>query len=357
MKILNLVSYNILATIYANKETYPYTDERYLSHNYRSALIKNDLKNMIDRGCVICLQEVNYEWYSDLLVFFSQNKYNFLIESYGNKLNDYMGVAIAYPITFNLIYYRPVKVKDEIYKNITDKYKKKLEDYSKKKDDSNLKFIPCDPNAKKIIKPIDSLSFSLEKNNVVMFLIIKNGQKNYAIGNYHMPCAFADPGAMVIHGLFYTNICVELNKKYNKNGALFMCADMNTKPTELLIKLLENDSNHKDPFFVKFPLEKMFNIDLLQNNIYSIYKYLNGDEPEYTNYVLNKNKENPNGMYMFRETLDYIFTNNIKNISKKSIACVNSFDRLEEHYGVDPLPNARNISDHLFLYSKIKLLH
>lgn len=348
MKMLNLVTYNILATIYATKETYPYTDKRYLTHHYRSALIKNDLQNMIDRGCVICLQEVNYEWYGDLLVFFNQNNYNFIIESYGNKLNDYMGVAIAHPITYKIIYYTPIKMKDEIYNNIIEPVKNKLEKNIKKSE-------ACDPKAKQIINPLDSLSFSIEKNNVAMFLVLRNGPKNYAIGNYHMPCAFADPGAMIIHGLFYTNICIELNKIHNRNGALFICGDMNTKPSDLLIKLLENDSKHIDPLFLK--IKKMFKIDLLRNNVYSLYKYLNDDEPEFTNFVLNKSKENPNEMYMFRETLDYIFTNNIKNISKKSVACINSFEKDQEHFGIEPLPNARNISDHLFLYCKIKLLH
>jgi mRNA deadenylase 3'-5' endonuclease subunit Ccr4 len=105
MKILNLVTYNILATVYCNKESYPYLDSKLLNHKYRSIQIKKELLQMIQRECVICLQEVNYEWYSDLLVFFNKNNYNLIIESYGNIKNDYMGVAIAHPKDYPIIFY------------------------------------------------------------------------------------------------------------------------------------------------------------------------------------------------------------------------------------------------------------
>ena len=66
--MLNLVTYNILATIYATKETYPYTDKRYLTHHYRSALIKNDLQNIGHR-----LQPIPLV-YPDVQTFASHSK-------------------------------------------------------------------------------------------------------------------------------------------------------------------------------------------------------------------------------------------------------------------------------------------
>ena len=350
MKILNLVTYNILATIYCNKESYPYLDNKLLNHKYRSIQIKKELLQMIQRECVICLQEVNYEWYSDLLIYFNKNNYNLIIESYGNIKNDYMGVAIAHPKDYPIIFYIPIRVKDYIYKYTKEKYKLLVE---KIKKDNTLLYNPNE--RKELEKPEESLSVTYDKTNVMMFLILKIGNKNYSITNYHMPCHYQDPTVMIIHGLFYINISIQLNKEYNKNGLLFMCGDMNTKPNDILIKLLENELKNKDPYFIK--INKMFDINLIENKVTSIYKYLNGDEPEYTNYVLTKDKNITDRIEynIFRDTLDYIFTINIEKISKQSIASVNSFDH-NKKLSIEPLPNLKNISDHLFLYNKIKLI-
>ena len=47
---------------------------------------------------IFCLQEVSYEWSGRLHAFFANRGYHMITELYGKRFNNYMGVAMAYPL-------------------------------------------------------------------------------------------------------------------------------------------------------------------------------------------------------------------------------------------------------------------
>jgi CCR4-NOT transcription complex subunit 6 len=54
-----ILSYNVLAELYATKQAYPYADSWLLSWPYRRALIMQELEHM--QGDIVCLQEVQMD--------------------------------------------------------------------------------------------------------------------------------------------------------------------------------------------------------------------------------------------------------------------------------------------------------
>jgi len=82
-----IISYNILAELFATKQAYPYCDSWSLSWPYRRAIILQELQQT--SGDVICLQEVQADYYeAHILPFMSELGYDGL---FLQKTRDFTG--------------------------------------------------------------------------------------------------------------------------------------------------------------------------------------------------------------------------------------------------------------------------
>ncbi len=98
MKKLNVVTYNILCPKLAYKTYFTKSSDDDLDPNLRFQKIWNKLTPYIDDQAIICLQEVGQNWVGKFHDNFSSHNYHFIPSLYGNFKNDYMGIAIAYPM-------------------------------------------------------------------------------------------------------------------------------------------------------------------------------------------------------------------------------------------------------------------
>ncbi len=185
--MINIVTYNILCSALCGKNTFPESDDNHLNPDKRLEKLQNRFEKCIENDTIICLQEVSRTWYPILMDFFSQRNYNFIYTPYGIQVNDYMGVAIAYPRKMKLLETKAV---------------------------STHTFVPSIPYEKKTLwslillfgssfmnivryllknflsreKKLDSIQELISKNwNVFLMIKLEHGGKQFVVGTYHMP--------------------------------------------------------------------------------------------------------------------------------------------------------------------------
>jgi mRNA deadenylase 3'-5' endonuclease subunit Ccr4 len=100
--MVKIISYNVLCSVLSNKNVFPLADESHINSKNRLIKIKELFVEFMKDHSIICLQELGRQWYCDLINFFNENDYILVYMSYGFYLNDYMGVAIAYPKNFKV---------------------------------------------------------------------------------------------------------------------------------------------------------------------------------------------------------------------------------------------------------------
>ena len=139
---------------------------------------------------IICLQEVSLKWSGELHSYFSNKNYYLITNSYGNKFNGYMGVAIAVPLS-------NYDIRDVNIARISDN--KRLPYNNSNSTGSMSLFKKLFSNIKRIYfgiskvvtnyKPPDDLwSSVLYRSNqmICLRLTSKLTNKNFSIGTYHM---------------------------------------------------------------------------------------------------------------------------------------------------------------------------
>ena len=63
----------------------------------RLARIKLKLKEQMDKGAVVCLQEVSRAWGAELIPFLEDHGYAHAVALYGSPFNGYMGQCVIWP--------------------------------------------------------------------------------------------------------------------------------------------------------------------------------------------------------------------------------------------------------------------
>ena len=98
---VRVVSYNLLSSHLASPSHFTSCDPVNLVAETRLARIQSKLLEEINspNNCkpIFCLQEVSQSWEGPLHVLFASHQYHVITGLYGQRFNNYMGVAIAYP--------------------------------------------------------------------------------------------------------------------------------------------------------------------------------------------------------------------------------------------------------------------
>lgn len=340
---VRVVSYNVLSTHLASPSYYTTLNPDHLEASNRLSKILQKLDDEINtsKNCVICLQEVSYDWAGAFHTFFANKGYHMVTGLYGRKFNGYMGVALAFPMES----YETISID---ISNLSDKRKS---DWPKAptltltsklfQNFNTLWSIPMKVLGLFSEPKEDHWSFSARRSNVLLTATLKEKSTGhtFCIGNYHMPCAYYMPMAMTIHA--------EMAAKHVQDIAasnklpFILAGDWNIKPSSETYQMMT--SGQLLPDDPTFPTSKHgVHWECTMEAMRSAYTDFNGKEPDFTNYSRCKEQE------PFIDTLDYIF------LSKEwKVTGVKPIVQRDEAGG--PFPNADEPSDHVLIRADLEL--
>jgi mRNA deadenylase 3'-5' endonuclease subunit Ccr4 len=95
---VRIVTYNVLSSNLAAPSWFLACKPENLDASNRLKKIKTKLKIEMENDAVICIQEISAYWAGSFHTFFSQHNYHLITGLYGNRMNGYMGVAVAVPL-------------------------------------------------------------------------------------------------------------------------------------------------------------------------------------------------------------------------------------------------------------------
>jgi len=387
-----ICTYNILSSHLAEPSYFTSCDPVNLDASKRFLKIKAKLDEEVSQNAIICLQEVSISWAGPLYAFFAERGYAMVSTSYGNVMNNFMGVAIAVPtsmysiidadirrIAENIDFSIPERERGDFYnstksfnnnsnnnknknvvkedggfiQNLFQRAKSIISFSSSIDDDKKLTQSP--KNIKNVTSTEDEenervLSYWRDaggRKNQMICLKLKpissspeKEDKSFVIGTYHMPCAYRRPPMMMVHCALSAQHITDF-----ADGCPYIYAgDFNIKPQDAMYKLLTQgsvESSHPtmpvilDSFKYTGPwrcnLEQPFR---------SSYVLANGREPDFTNFAQIKS-EDP-----FIDTLDYIFISSEWNVESVKTLPIRGNIK-------GPLPSSDEPSDHVMLSAKL----
>lgn len=149
-------------------------------------------------------KEVSYEWAGALHTFFATKGWHLVTGLYGKKFNGYMGVGMAWPTSgFDVIGVDICRLADTREEGWPKSEEKGFLDNVVKGFSSFIEGAMKQLGWKdsKDEDPPDHWSLSERRFNVLLTATLreKKSGKSFAIGNYHMPCAYYCPMAMTLH--------------------------------------------------------------------------------------------------------------------------------------------------------------
>mmetsp|Transcript_1622 Transcript_1622/g.2337 ORF Transcript_1622/g.2337 Transcript_1622/m.2337 type:complete len:562 (+) Transcript_1622:113-1798(+) len=313
---VRVLSYNILAEIYANQQIYPYCPMWALSWKVRSMILLREIRAY--GADIICLQEVQKDHY----------------EQFFYKEMDSLGYSGVYTAKT-----RVASKVDGCY-TLFRKSKFRLLD-SKNLEFNSIAKTMARNNA--FTSGNDAVN-RLCKDNVAQVLILENltsqvGQK-ICVTNTHI---FWDPDYSDVKLWQAHMLLQELEPVARDKIPLILCGDFNSMPSEAVVKMIKekrvNEGAVKDPCAVLPALHTLkHSIDLV-----SAYESVTGQEPKFTNYT---------GHYT--GTLDYIWVSQ-NNVVPFQTFLVPEVKALRGDNDT-PLPNACFPSDHIALCIDVNIL-
>mmetsp|Transcript_28446 Transcript_28446/g.47279 ORF Transcript_28446/g.47279 Transcript_28446/m.47279 type:complete len:393 (-) Transcript_28446:29-1207(-) len=347
-------SYNVLSSHLADPEHFSTLNPEHLSAPNRLPVILQKLDEEIQRNSIICLQEVSYDWAGSLHTHFANRGYHFVTGLYGKKFNGYMGVGIAFPLG-------PWNVLEVDISRLADKREDKWP--SPPKDNNNnllsrilkwmgatlrlylesfRKLLPASIRDASSSTTTDHWAVSKNRFNVLVTVKLQDKvtKQAFAVGNYHMPCAYYAPMIMTIH----TDLAARHVQRLAGEMPYILAGDWNIKPDSSSYRLLTTGTMDRgDP---DWPTPK-YGVEwkpTAQQPMRSAYKEFAGEEPNFTNYARIKEQE------PFIDTLDYIFISDSWNIKG-----VKSLPHRDEAGGPFPNLDRGEPSDHVLIAADLEL--
>jgi len=332
-----IITYNVLSSKLCGEDYFVKCNPKDLDPSTRLKRVISKLESEIQKGSIICLQEVSYDWCGALATLFQQNGYFLFTGLYGKLFNGNMGITLAFPTAK--------------YKAITMTMRRLS--HTKKwpsPPDQGILNKLWDSAHSWILAPVRYLSGYKEKKdewdlaksreNVFLFARLQTREglgETLCIGNYHMPCMWRDPKVMTIH----TALAGLLMQNLAKDDPYVLCGDFNFDPKSPQYQLVTTgalEQNHPE-----HPTLRDYDDwrPKLVRPFFSAYASFHGKEPEYTNNAQIK-EEAP-----FIATLDYIFHSEDLQVTETV-----SLDYLKELKG--PFPISTEPSDHVMIGAEFK---
>eukprot|EP00532_Pseudo-nitzschia_australis_P004891 CAMPEP_0168192482 /NCGR_PEP_ID=MMETSP0139_2-20121125/18071_1 /TAXON_ID=44445 /ORGANISM="Pseudo-nitzschia australis, Strain 10249 10 AB" /LENGTH=391 /DNA_ID=CAMNT_0008115723 /DNA_START=234 /DNA_END=1409 /DNA_ORIENTATION=- len=379
MKV-RVATYNVLSSHLSEPEYYSTLNPEHLNPTNRLPSVLQKIDAEIEKSSVVCLQEVSHDWAGRFHAHFCNKGYHLVTGFYGKKFNGYMGVAVAFKTA-------DYKVIDVDVSRLADK---REEGWPRKPNDkdrnsvarfaSNLygfgttttrSFLALFGlmDAKPKYPPQDAWDMAQNRFNqlVTVTLECKTTQKKFAVGCYHMPCAYYAPMVMTIHtdlaarhvqklASTSTATAIETDENENDSAAAttttttsimpyILAGDWNIKPDGSSYRLLTTGKMDKgDP---EWPTPKhgmeWSPTSQPMRSAYATHDS-NGKEPDFTNYSRVKEDE------PFIDTLDYVFLSD-----EWRVTGVKAIPHRDGSGGPFPNLDYNEPSDHLLIAADLEL--
>lgn len=297
---VRVASYNVLSSHLADPRDFPTLNPDHLSSANRFPVVLQKLQEEVDQNSIICLQEVSYDWAGSLFTYFANRGYHLVTGLYGKKHHGYMGVALAWPIN-------QWRVIDVDISRLTDKReggwpKAPSSDPGRLTEIWNQLARATRPYLEYVgivsKGPVDTWEMAENRFNVLLTVKLqdKTSGRSFAIGTYHMPCAYKTPKVMTIH----TDLAARHVQRLAGSMPFILAGDWNIAPSDSSYRLLTTGKmDVGDPVWPE-PKYGM-HWEPTTKAMRSAYAASDHGEPEFTNYARWKD-EDP-----YIDTLDYIF--------------------------------------------------
>jgi mRNA deadenylase 3'-5' endonuclease subunit Ccr4 len=336
---LKVLTYNTLARLLCSEENFkePNYDPNNLLFENRYSRIWNKLDTYIKEGYVICLQEVDTASSGQFQLDFKKRGYDFYFHGYGKQWNNFMGVAIAVPSSFNVVKVDKFRIADgkdwpKPSYHINSKTSQWMKYLSRGYVDWTTPYTSY-----------KTWSISKKKWNFMITLEIQNDKgSNIFVSTLHMPCSFRNPSTMFT----YAALARQHIKDFSNGSPYVLAGDFNICPNSDLYNFLLTGNCDPKSIRKDFPPEDTWNPnDLELGNIRSAVLECHGSEPAFTNYCFNSIFGNTEP---FCDTLDYIFVSEhfgIEDTFKQP-----SFTSTTENL----CPSIDEPSDHLLIWAELE---
>jgi len=364
---VRVVSYNVLSSHLANPGHFTACSPENLEFAKRLPRVLSQLEAQIkdcakkEKPVIFCLQEVSHSFSGPLHTFFANHKYHMITGLYGKPFNNYMGVALAYPVDkFETLSAEQVRLSDyrtegwpkqpqvenitgglggalEVVKEHTRRFiqgrlRKSIKAATRPV--RGLLRLPPPPK-----DPIDHWDMSKNRQNILITVCLKergsDEGKTFSLSNYHMPCAFFAPPVMNIHCDLAAKRCQDVAGNFPH----LLVGDFNLMPDSPHYRLLTTgDFDRRDPTYPKPKFGMQWQPTALPMR--SAYAVSSHGEPDFTNYAKIRDDD------PFIGCLDYIFMSDDWT--------VDSVKKIPKRDEVDgPLPTEEEPSDHVLIYADL----
>lgn len=369
---VRIASYNVLSSHLADPRHFSTLNPDHLSPSARLPVVLSKLQTEVDLQSIICLQEVSYDWAGSLHTYFANRGYHLVTGLYGKKFSGYMGVAVAWPSD-------KWQVLDVDISRLADKREGGWPKAPLSSDPGILLTRVWNRLAGTVRpyleavgvmykRPIDEWEMASNRFNVLVTAKLQDvttGRK-FAIGNYHMPCAYYAPRVMTIHADLAARHVQRLAETESTADTAagttgttptttstampyVVAGDWNIKPFGSSYRLLTTGTmDVGDP---EWP-EPKFGVQweptaVAMRSAYAAAASDHGDgsEPDFTNYARVKEEE------PFIDTLDYIFVS-----PEWTVEGVKRLPHRDDAGGPFPNLDRGEPSDHILIAADLMLM-
>lgn len=346
---IDVVSYNVLCSHLSKYADMPLCDKDACDPAQRLPRVKQKLLGHLQQGRVVCLQELSREWYGELLPFLSDQGYAIVPGLYGNKHNNYMGVAVCYPnARYRLLAASTPRVADGA-----------RWPFRARQDSSILSrawawmvawllwaasaVVAIGAPSKKAGGE-DEVERARSRHNQLVLVRLQsvNTRGEVVVGTYHMPCAFDWPDQMRLHAA----ASAQQSLAFANGDPLVLAGDFNFKPDSDCYRLVTNgflSPEEERETLVRHPELDATRHLRTPTPLKSAYVSALKCEPQFTIHSYSE----WNGPNHFTGTLDYIFHSDHFDVVKAT-----PLQPCPDEFG-GPLPTVNEPSDHLLIHAHL----
>lgn len=336
-----IVTYNILAEIYATQQQYPYTDLWALSWDFR---FQNIIREIVDVGPdIVCLQEVQADHYESHI-------YNAMHEAgfegvYKQKTRQSMGLTGK--VDGCALFWRRTKF------HLIESYSIEFNELAQRQVTSVMGLNPRSEEGASILN-------KLSKDNVAQLVVLELAQQSMTsrtnrdtinqvcIANTHLYSNKDCPDVKLWQTLHLLQELETFVMARGTNLPLMICGDFNSTPESAVYDLLSRQAVHPGHPDVNTGEENGPNVlpDIMSithsHMLGSVYSSVLGEEPKFTNFT-----------QQFKGVLDYMWYST-QNLRALSAAPIPDESVLTRHG--DALPSTQYSSDHIIQISDMQIV-
>jgi CCR4-NOT transcription complex subunit 6 len=335
-----IVTYNILAEIYATQQQYPHADLWSLSWDFR---FQNIIREIVDVGPdIVCLQEVQADHYESHL-------YNAMHDAgfegvFKQKTRQSMGMTGK--VDGCALFWRRTKF------HLIESYSIEFNELAQRQVTQVMGLNPRSEEGAAILS-------KLSKDNVAQLVVLELAQQSISrssrepinqvcIANTHLYSNKDYPDVKLWQTLHLLQELETFIMARGTNLPLMICGDFNSTPDTAVYDLLSRQAVHPGHPDVNLGDDNGPNVlpDIMNithsHMLGSVYNTVLGEEPKFTNYTM-----------QFKGVLDYMWysTQNLRPLSAAPIPDESVLTR----YG-DALPSTQYSSDHIMQISDMQIV-